>query len=67
MDPSARMKELKSGLDTHIRQLQVLEANIRECGASIEQFKGAIALCTELVEATVDNIESNEDGEGDNA
>ena len=62
MDPKARMEELKAGLETQVRQLQVAEANVRETVASIEQFKGAIALCTELVEE-----ESDEDGEGDNA
>jgi len=62
MDPQSRMEELKSGLETQSRQLQIAEANIREIAASIEQFKGAIALCSELIEA-----EGKEDGEGDNS
>jgi|TARA_R100000781_G_C3997513_1_gene99117 hypothetical protein len=56
------MEELKSGLETQSRQLQIAEANVREIAASIEQFKGAIALCSELIEA-----EGKEDGEGDNS
>lgn len=60
MDPNARLEELKSGLETQVRQLQIAEANTREIAASIEQFKGAIALCSEL-------IEEDGDGEGDNA
>ena len=46
MDPKARMEELKTGIETQVRQLQVAEANVREIAASIEQFTGAIALCT---------------------
>ena len=63
MDPDARMEELKTGMETQARQLQIAEANVRELAASIEQFKGAIALCTELVEEK----ESVKDGKGNNA
>lgn len=62
MDPQFRIEELKSGLETQSRQLQIAEANVREIAASIEQFKGAIALCSEFIEA-----EGKEDGEGDNS
>ena len=48
--------------DSQQQKLQVFEANVKETADSIEQLRGAIALCKEFVEKA-DSEEDN--GEGD--
>jgi len=59
-DPNARLKELTEALEGQSQQLEIAQANVRELATSIEQLRGAIALCNEFVENG-----DVEDGEGD--
>ena len=61
-NPTARLKELTDMFDSQQQKLQVFEANVKETADSIEQLRGAIALCKECVEKA-DSEEDN--GEGD--